>query len=42
MDKLKIHAFKKQNFTEKVGEISLPINPESFTKNIRIDLDERR
>lgn len=42
MDKLKIHAFKKQNFTEKIDEMSLPINPESFTKNIRIDLDERR
>lgn len=49
MDKLRIYAFNDQNFTDPGEGISridpaftLPINPESFTKNLRVDLDQRR
>ena len=49
MDKLRIYAFSDRNF-EDSGEgvpeqepaFVAPINPESFTKNYKIDLDERR
>lgn len=49
MDKLRIYAFTDQNFVDPGEGISridpafmAPINPESFTKNLKIDLDERR
>lgn len=42
MDKLRIYAFEDQTFKKKVGNITLPINPESFTKNLRVNLDRRQ
>ncbi len=42
LDKLTIYAFEKQTFKKQVGSIKLPINPESFTKNLKVDLDQRR
>ena len=49
MDKLRIYAFNDQEFTDPGEGISriepaflLPINPESFTKNLKVDLDQRR
>jgi hypothetical protein len=49
MDKLRIYAFSTHNFEDR-GEglpsqdpaFILPINPEAFTKNYKIDLDQRR
>jgi hypothetical protein len=49
MEKLRIYAFLDRNFVDPGEAINLltptfiaPINPESFTKNYKIDLDERR
>lgn len=48
MDKVRIYAFTDENFTEPEegaeGDPSFtaPINPESFTKNLKIDFDSRR
>jgi hypothetical protein len=49
MEKVRIYAFIDRNFTDPGKEIKkltpsflAPINPESFTKNLKIDLDERR
>lgn len=49
MEKLRIYAFTDQNFVDPGEGISnvdpaflAPINPESFTKNLKVDLDERR
>ncbi|HTN06771.1 LysM peptidoglycan-binding domain-containing protein [Agriterribacter sp.] len=49
MEKLRIYAFLDRNFVDPGEGISrlqpafmAPINPESFTKNLKIDLDQRR
>lgn len=48
MEKVRIYAFTDENFTEpEMGSEGLPafmapINPESFTKNLKIDFDSRR
>lgn len=49
MEKVRIYAFKDKNFADPGEGISkvdpaflIPVNPESFTKNLRIDLDQRR
>lgn len=49
MEKVKIYAFTDENFTDPGKGISsftpafiVPVNPESFTKNLKIDVDSRR
>lgn len=49
MDKVRIYTFLDKNFQDPGEGISkitpafmAPINPESFTKNLKVDLDERR
>ena len=49
MEKVRIYAFLDENFNdpgEGIKDLSpafmAPINPESFTKNLKIDLDQRR
>lgn len=42
MEKLKIKAFKNRDFTDAVGTITLPVNPESYTKNYKVEYDNRR
>ena len=40
--KLKIHSFPNRDFTGDETVFTAPINPESFTKNYKVDLDVRR
>ncbi|MBP1650004.1 MAG: Uncharacterized protein H6Q26_161 [Bacteroidetes bacterium] len=40
--KLKIHSFPNRDFTGAETVFTVPVNPESFTKNYKVDLDERR
>lgn len=44
--KVKIHAFDDENFKKKSTTspepITLPVNPESFNKNLRINLNQQR
>lgn len=49
MEKVRIYAFNDKNFADPGEGISkvkpaflIPVNPESFTKNLKIDLDQRR
>ncbi|HRF37729.1 MAG TPA: hypothetical protein PK198_02980, partial [Saprospiraceae bacterium] len=42
MEKLKIKAFKNRDFTGEAGTISLPVNPESYSKNYKVEYDNRR
>ena len=44
LQKFTIHSYRDRNFTQdsKGAVFTIPINPESFTKNFKIDLDERR
>lgn len=40
--KLKIHSFPNRDYSGAETVFTLPVNPESFTKNYKVDLDERR
>src|SRR5688500_3326567 len=44
--KITIHSFSDRNYTASSEDVSrrfaIPINPESFTKNYKIELDQRR
>ena len=41
--KIIIHSFNDRNFNERGSTIfAIPINPESFTKNYKIELDQQR
>ena len=44
LSKVTIHSYSDRNFTaeDKGRMYILPINPESFTKNFKIELDQRR
>lgn len=46
VEKLEIHSFSDRNFAENSEDKSrmfkVPINPESFTKNFKVELDQRR
>ncbi len=42
MEKLKIKAFKNRDFTGAAGTLTLPVNPESYTKNYKVEYDNRR
>jgi hypothetical protein len=43
LNKLVIHCFKDKSFKDEIkdAKFTAPINPESFTKNIKIDLETR-
>ena len=40
LTKLKIEAFQKNDFTGKIGEFDLPINPEQFTQSFKVENDK--
>lgn len=49
MEKVRIYTFNDKDFTDPGEGISkvkpaflVPVNPESFTKNLKVDLDQRR
>lgn len=39
LTKVKIEAFNKNDFTGKIGEFELPINPEQFTQSFKVEND---
>lgn len=39
LTKVKIEAFNKNDFTGRVGEFKLPINPEQFTQSFKVEND---
>jgi hypothetical protein len=41
MDKVKIHAFRNRDFSDNVGVLTLPVNPESYSKNYKVEYDTR-
>lgn len=44
LQKLTVHSYADRNFAEdsKVAVFVIPINPETFTRNYKIELDQRR
>ena len=41
LNKLVIHSYEDKKFQTKISSFTVPINPESFTKNFKIDLEKR-
>lgn len=41
LNKLVIHSYEDKNFKNKLSSFTVPINPETFTKSFKIDLEKR-
>ena len=39
LTKVRIEAFNKNDFTGRIGEFELPINPEQFTQSFKVERD---
>lgn len=42
LHKITIWSYKDKEFTEKLGEFKVPINPETYTQNYKVNLDTNK